>query len=44
MPPIRIQGMTKTYKDGPRAVDNVALEIRDGEGIAYQRSPQVPWP
>jgi multiple sugar transport system ATP-binding protein len=31
MPPIRIQGLTKTYKDGPRAVDNVDLEIRDGE-------------
>ena len=95
MPPIRIQGLTKTYKAGPRAVDNVAIEIRDGEfmvlvgpsgcgkstmlqmlagidiamvfqsyalyphlsvrnnhevrrrhaeGIAYQRSPQVPWP
>ena len=31
MPPIRIQGLTKVYKDGPRAVDNVDLEIRDGE-------------
>ena len=31
MPPIRIQGLTKTYKDGPRAVDHVDLEIRDGE-------------
>jgi multiple sugar transport system ATP-binding protein len=31
MPPIRIQGLTKTYKDGPLAVDHVDLEIRDGE-------------
>src|ERR687889_573020 len=31
MPPIRIQGLSKTYKDGPRAVDRVDLEIRDGE-------------
>src|SRR5918997_605244 len=31
MPPIRIQGLTKTYKDGPRAVDHIDLEIRDGE-------------
>ena len=31
MPPIRIQGLTKDYKDGPRAVDRVDLEIRDGE-------------
>jgi multiple sugar transport system ATP-binding protein len=31
MPPIRIEGLTKTYKDGPRAVDRVDLEIRDGE-------------
>ena len=31
MPPIRIQGLTKDYKDGPRAVDHVDLEIRDGE-------------
>jgi multiple sugar transport system ATP-binding protein len=31
MPPIRIEGLTKTYKDGPRAVDHVDLEIRDGE-------------
>ena len=31
MPPIRIQGLTKAYKDGPRAVDHVDLEIRDGE-------------
>jgi multiple sugar transport system ATP-binding protein len=31
MPPIRIEGLTKQYKDGPRAVDHVDLEIRDGE-------------
>src|ERR671914_1933974 len=31
MPSIRIEGLTKTYKDGPRAVDHVDLEIRDGE-------------
>jgi multiple sugar transport system ATP-binding protein len=31
MPPIRIKGLTKTYKDGPLAVDHVDLEIRDGE-------------
>src|ERR671924_2169873 len=31
MPPIRIQGLTKSYKDGPLAVDHVDLEIRDGE-------------
>jgi multiple sugar transport system ATP-binding protein len=31
MPPIRIEGLTKTYKDGPCAVDHVDLEIRDGE-------------
>jgi len=31
MPPIRIQGLTKTYKDGPLAVDHVDLEVRDGE-------------
>src|SRR5688500_10577125 len=31
MPPIRIQGLTKRYKDGPLAVDHVDLEIRDGE-------------
>jgi multiple sugar transport system ATP-binding protein len=31
MPPIRIEGLTKKYKDGPRAVDHVDLEIRDGE-------------
>jgi multiple sugar transport system ATP-binding protein len=31
MPPIRIEGLTKTYKDGPRAVDHIDLEIRDGE-------------
>ena len=31
MPPIRIEGLTKNYKDGPRAVDHVDLEIRDGE-------------
>jgi ABC-type nitrate/sulfonate/bicarbonate transport system ATPase subunit len=34
MPPIRIEGLTKTYKDGPRAVDHVDLEIHDGEFIA----------
>jgi multiple sugar transport system ATP-binding protein len=31
MPPIRIEGLTKQYKDGPRAVDHIDLEIRDGE-------------
>ena len=31
MPPIRIQGLTKRYKDGPLAVDHVDLDIRDGE-------------
>ncbi len=31
MPPIRIQGLTKAYKDGPLAVDHVDLEIGDGE-------------
>ncbi len=31
MPPIRIEGLTKAYKDGPLAVDHVDLEIRDGE-------------
>jgi multiple sugar transport system ATP-binding protein len=31
MPPIRIAGLTKSYKDGPLAVDHVDLEIRDGE-------------
>ena len=28
---IRIDGVTKAYKNGPRAVDDVDLEIRDGE-------------
>src|ERR671915_1843650 len=31
MPPIRIEGLTKRYKDGPLAVDHVDLDIRDGE-------------
>jgi multiple sugar transport system ATP-binding protein len=31
MPPIRIEGLTKAYKDGPLAVDHVDLEIGDGE-------------
>src|ERR687889_43968 len=31
MPPIRIEGLTKSYRDGPLAVDHVDLEIRDGE-------------
>src|SRR3954471_5991427 len=32
MPAIRLDGLTKTYgKHGPRAVDDVSLEIRDGE-------------
>jgi ABC-type sugar transport system ATPase subunit len=31
MPSIRIEGLTKAYKDGPLAVDHVDLEIRDGE-------------
>jgi ABC-type sugar transport system ATPase subunit len=50
MPPIRIEGLTKTYKDGPRAVDHIDLEIRDGEFMvlvgpsASTRSPQIAWP
>src|SRR3954451_12951044 len=28
---IRLTGLTKTYKHGPRAVDDVSLEIHDGE-------------
>jgi multiple sugar transport system ATP-binding protein len=31
MPGIRLDGLTKAYKHGPRAVDGVSLEIRDGE-------------
>jgi multiple sugar transport system ATP-binding protein len=31
MPPIAIEGVTKAYKNGPRAVDEVSLEVRDGE-------------
>ena len=31
MPAIRIDGVTKAYKNGPRAVDDVSLEVRDGE-------------
>jgi multiple sugar transport system ATP-binding protein len=31
MPAIRLEGLTKTYKHGPRAVDDVSLEIGDGE-------------
>src|SRR3954453_7965021 len=32
MPAIRLDGLTKTYgKHGPRAVEDVSLEIRDGE-------------
>src|ERR687887_1539977 len=31
MPAIRLEGLTKTYKHGPRAVDDVDLEIGDGE-------------
>jgi multiple sugar transport system ATP-binding protein len=31
MPAIRLEGLTKTYKHGPRAVDDVSLEIHDGE-------------
>src|SRR3954464_8739660 len=31
MPAIRLEGLTKTYKHGPRAVDEVSLEIPDGE-------------
>jgi multiple sugar transport system ATP-binding protein len=28
---IRIDGVTKAYKNGPRAVDDVSLEVRPGE-------------
>ncbi len=28
---IRIENVTKAYKSGPRAVDDVSLEVRDGE-------------
>ena len=38
MPPIRIEGLTKQYKDGPRAVDDVNLEIRDGELVVARRA------
>jgi multiple sugar transport system ATP-binding protein len=31
MPGIRIDGVTKAYKNGPRAVDDVSLEVRPGE-------------
>jgi multiple sugar transport system ATP-binding protein len=31
MPAIRLEGLTKTYKHGVRAVDDVSLEIPDGE-------------
>jgi multiple sugar transport system ATP-binding protein len=31
MPGIQIQGVTKAYKNGPLAVDDVSLEVRDGE-------------
>jgi multiple sugar transport system ATP-binding protein len=31
MPGIRIEGVTKAYKNGPRAVDDVSLEVRPGE-------------
>jgi ABC-type sugar transport system ATPase subunit len=31
VPGIRVQGVTKAYKSGPRAVDDVSLEVRDGE-------------
>ena len=32
MPAIRLEGLTKTYtKHGQRAVDDVSLEIQDGE-------------
>jgi multiple sugar transport system ATP-binding protein len=31
MPGITIDGVTKAYKNGPRAVDEVSLEVRDGE-------------
>jgi multiple sugar transport system ATP-binding protein len=31
MPSIRLEGLTKAYKHGPRAVDAVDLEVRDGE-------------
>ena len=31
MPGISHRGVTKAYKSGPRAVDEVSLEVRDGE-------------
>jgi multiple sugar transport system ATP-binding protein len=31
MPGIRIDGVSKAYKNGPRAVDDVSLEVRQGE-------------
>src|SRR3954447_7112347 len=31
MPGITIEEVTKAYKNGPRAVDEVSLEVRDGE-------------
>jgi multiple sugar transport system ATP-binding protein len=31
MPGIRIDGVTKAYKNGPKAVDDVSLEVRPGE-------------
>ena len=33
MPGIAIEEVTKAYKSGPRAVDEVSLEVRDGEFI-----------
>ena len=33
MPGITIDAVTKAYKNGPRAVDEVSLEVRDGEFI-----------
>ena len=33
-PILSVRGLTKTYKNGPRALDNVDLDIRQGEIFA----------
>ncbi|MBA4052663.1 MAG: multidrug ABC transporter ATP-binding protein, partial [Erythrobacter sp.] len=33
-PILSIRGLTKTYRNGPRALDNVDLDIRPGEIFA----------
>jgi ABC-type multidrug transport system ATPase subunit len=33
-PILSIRGLTKTYKNGPRALDNVDLDIRAGKIFA----------